>query len=156
MQVAVCVITYKRPIGLARLLDGLNALTFAGDPPCVRCIIVENDESGTAATVCDEARAGFRWELESYTEPRRGIPFARNTAVARALETADFIAFIDDDEVPEPTWLDELLRVQREYRSDVGGATERATAAVDEILRLPLPESKRQTERAGRGTPTNV
>ena len=79
-------------------------MTFAGDPPCVRCIIVENDESGTAATVCDEARAGFRWELESYTEPRRGIPFARNTAVARALGTADFIAFIDADEVPEPPW----------------------------------------------------
>jgi glycosyltransferase involved in cell wall biosynthesis len=53
-------------------------------------------------------------------EPRRGIPFARNTAVARALgEGADFIAFIDDDEVPEPSWLDELLHVQRLYRVDV-------------------------------------
>jgi len=30
----------------------------------------------------------------------------------------DFVAFVDDDEVPEPRWLDELLRVQRGHGAD--------------------------------------
>jgi glycosyltransferase involved in cell wall biosynthesis len=51
-------------------------------------------------------------DLRYVVEPRRGIPFGRNTAVATAGD-ADFIAFIDDDEVPEPSWLGELVRVQR-------------------------------------------
>jgi GT2 family glycosyltransferase len=31
----------------------------------------------------------------------------------------EFIAFIDDDEVPIPTWLNELLNVQRLYEADI-------------------------------------
>jgi succinoglycan biosynthesis protein ExoM len=53
-------------------------------------------------------------------EPRRGLSFARNRAVAAALEeAADYLAFVDDDEVPTPHWLDELLRVAHEHRADV-------------------------------------
>jgi glycosyltransferase involved in cell wall biosynthesis len=47
-------------------------------------------------------------------EKRKGIPPARNAAVAAALGLADWIAFIDDDEIPEPRWLDRLLALQRE------------------------------------------
>ena len=58
-------------------------------------------------------------------EGRRGIPQARNAAVAVALERADFVAFIDDDEVPSPLWLAELLRLRAELarrRDDPAGA----------------------------------
>ncbi len=119
MQVAVCVITYQRPEGLARLLDGLNRLAFSGDPPAVRCIVVDNDPADTAREVCDRIRPDFRWKLDCHLEPRRGIPFARNRAVACALDDADFVAFIDDDEVPAPSWLQELLDAQRRYSADV-------------------------------------
>ena len=119
MKVAVCVITYQRPQGLRRLLDGLNRITFAGAPPDVRCIVVDNDEAGSARAVCDEVRRDFRWTLEYYVEPRRGIPQARNAAIAQAGTSADFVAFIDDDEVPDPAWLGELLRVQHEHDADV-------------------------------------
>ncbi len=121
MQVAVCVITYRRPQGLARLLEGLSRLTFEGDPPGLRCVVVDNDEAGTARAVCDQIRPGFRWELEYFIEPRRGIPQARNTAIARAGRAIDYLAYIDDDEVPDPNWLDELLRVITAYEADVVG-----------------------------------
>jgi GT2 family glycosyltransferase len=119
MQVAVCIITYQRPQGLTRLLEGLNGLTFEGEAPEIRCIVVDNDEADTAREVCELIRPGFQWGLECHLEPQRGIPFARNRAVACALDGADFIAFIDDDEVPEPSWLQELLGAQRVHSADV-------------------------------------
>jgi GT2 family glycosyltransferase len=119
MKVAVCTITFQRPEGLRRLLTALNALTFRADRPELEVIVVDNDPECSARALCDELRSEVRWPLRYDTEPRRGIPFARNKAVACAVDTADFIAFIDDDEVPQPTWLDELLRIQRLYDADV-------------------------------------
>lgn len=119
MKVAICAITFRRPEGLRRLLRGLDALTFRGDPPEVEIVIVDNDPGSSARTVCDALRSEVKWPLRYDVEPRRGIPFARNKAVSCAVDTADFIAFIDDDEVPEPSWLDELLRVQRLEDADV-------------------------------------
>jgi succinoglycan biosynthesis protein ExoM len=61
----------------------------------------------------------LKWALKCHIEPRRGISHARNTAVACTGRNADFIAFIDDDEVPKPYWLDQLLDVQRLCAADV-------------------------------------
>ena len=122
MKVAVCIITYRRPTGLERLMEGLNRLTFNkfGEVPSLKVIVVDNDSSGLACALCDKIRRDFYWPLECFVEPRRGLPYARNTAVARAVEEyIDFVAFIDDDEVPEPSWLDELLNVQRTWHADV-------------------------------------
>ena len=119
MKVAVCAITYQRPLGLTRLLEGINQLAFEADPPDIRCIVVDNDESASARLVCDEIRSSFRWGLQYYIEPRRGIPFARNAAIAHAGTDYDYLAFIDDDEVPDPNWLDELLRVVEKYEGNV-------------------------------------
>jgi glycosyltransferase involved in cell wall biosynthesis len=119
MRVAVCVTTYLRPLGLARLLQALDALEFVKSPaPELEVVVVDNDPAGSAATVCDEWRARLRWPLRYEHETRRGVSQARNRAVA-ATRDADFIAFIDDDEVPAPGWLDELLRVQAAYEADV-------------------------------------
>ena len=58
------------------------------------------------------------WQLVYAVEPRRGIPFGRNTAV-RTAGDVDFVAFLDDDETADPAWLVELLRVQRTTGADV-------------------------------------
>jgi hypothetical protein len=69
--------------------------------------------------VCEQAPAAFCWPLRYEVEPIRGIARARNRAVRCALDRAEFVAFLDDDEVPEPLWLDELLSVQRIHDADV-------------------------------------
>ena len=118
--VAVCAATYRRPHGLERLLYGLDALVFAeGREPDLRVIIVDNDPEGSGARVCKDIGSRIRWPLLVEIEPKRGISFARNRALALAGDAAEFIAFIDDDEEPDPRWLDELLRVQAAYQADV-------------------------------------
>ena len=119
--VVICVATHRRPQGLARLLHGLNALTFGSRAPGkITVVVVDNDPARSAEATCEALRPGSRWPLVYASEPRRGIPFARNASVssARGLGT-ELLAFIDDDEVPEPTWLDELLRVMRESGAEV-------------------------------------
>jgi succinoglycan biosynthesis protein ExoM len=120
MRVAVCTVTYQRPEGLKRLIDGLNRLAFStSKPPTLELIIVDNDPAGLACRFCEGLRSDLNWPLRCLTEPRRGISYARNKAVTCAVDDADFVAFIDDDEVPEPSWLDELLYAQRWYDADV-------------------------------------
>lgn len=120
MRVAVCIITCQRPDGLKRLLNGLNQLEFKHcKTPKLEIIIVDNDSNGSACKICTEISPQIQWNLRYYVEKRRGIPFARNKAVACAGENFDFLAFIDDDEVPHTSWLDELLHVQSFYNADV-------------------------------------
>jgi succinoglycan biosynthesis protein ExoM len=119
MLIAICIISFKRPNGLRRLLTEVNKLEFIKNPDVrIKLIVIDNDCNASAMNVCNEIRPQMRWTLEYFVEPERGIPSARNSAIYHAGKEPDFIAFIDDDEVPEQNWLDELLYVQDAYRAD--------------------------------------
>ena len=119
-RVSVCVATFRRPEGLRRLLQGLAAQRFEREAaPDVEVLVVDNEAAGRAAAVCDEVRSSFPWQLRGLEEARRGITFARNSGLRSVRPDADFIAFIDDDEEPDPSWLDALLVAQDRHRADV-------------------------------------
>ena len=133
MKVDVCVVTHRRPVGLHRLLGGLDALELPEPAPELRVVVVDNDAAESARPVCEDATRWLRHDLLYLVEKRRGIPQARNTALAAALERADFAAFIDDDEVPEPGWLAELLRVQASRGADA------VAGPVEPVFEAPPP-----------------
>jgi len=118
-RVAVCVATYLRPEGLRRLLGALASASLPRLAPSVDVVVVDNDPQGSARAICEEARDWLPFDLHYAIEKRRGIPQARNTALALAVPFADFIVFTDDDVEPAAGWLAELLRVQALYRADV-------------------------------------
>jgi succinoglycan biosynthesis protein ExoM len=119
MLVAVCIATFQRSEGLKRLLDALNLLTFSKcELPDLEVIVIDNDSSGSASAVCEQM-TDFKWALKYHIEQQRGISYARNRAVASIDKKSRFLVFIDDDEVPESNWLDELLFVQQSYQADV-------------------------------------
>lgn len=119
IEIAICVCTYRRARGLRRLLDAVALLELPEvNDVSLRLVVVDNDADASASAVVSEARSALSWPVVYEVEPEQGIPFARNRAV-RAAGAVEFVAFIDDDEVPEARWLSELLRVQRETGSDV-------------------------------------
>ncbi|MHC5109448.1 MAG: glycosyltransferase family 2 protein [Planctomycetota bacterium] len=118
MSIAVCALTYKRPQGLSRLLEGLSALSFSNQTPAIRLIIVDNDPSGSARELCGSFASRCPWEIQYVVETKRGIAHARNAALENA-RTSEWIAFIDDDEVTAADWLEQLIQVRDECQADV-------------------------------------
>ena len=107
-SVAACIITFRRPRGLATLLSNLaiQRATAAGD---LTVVVVDNDPDLSAAPVAEAAlKRGLNVDYQH--EPVPGIPRARNRSVERALERgAAWLCFLDDDEYPAETWLERLL-----------------------------------------------
>ncbi len=111
-------VTYLRPVGLARLLDGLRDLDSTGVDLDV--VVVDNDAAGSAQQVIDVARSWSPFDIQYLVEPQRGITHARNTALRQALASgSDWIVWLDDDEVPRPDWLACVLETQQATGADV-------------------------------------
>ncbi len=120
MKIAVCIVTFQRPEGLHRALEGLSRLEFDGEPPEIEIIVVDNDREGSAQDVCASVEKTLHYPLTWVIEPEQGIPQARNRALETAISgKADWIAFLDDDEEPDPRWLAELLRVQQTHNAEI-------------------------------------
>lgn len=120
MLVSVCIATYQRRDKLKSLLKGLSQLKFEKiETPDLELIIVDNDLSGSAKPVCEEFKTSFIGKLNYDIEQNKGVTYARNRTIKNVSECSDFIAIIDDDEVPDSSWLEELLTVQSLYDADV-------------------------------------
>ncbi len=105
--VTVGIATYRRPTELRRLLVALRTIERpSASLSWVRTVVIDNSPEAGARGVVD-AVDGIPG-LTYVHEPEPGLSAARNAAVANA--EADWVAFIDDDEVPDAQWLVELER----------------------------------------------
>ncbi|MEO1206269.1 MAG: glycosyltransferase [Pseudomonadota bacterium] len=146
LTIGIC--TYRRPEGLARLLDALShqRLSTLSDED-VRILVLDNCPEGSAKTLIDSAQESARFKTEYLHEPRKGLAFARNAVLANAAKQgAAYLAFIDDDEMPEPVWLEALYSRLCETRAAVaiGPAFPMFAHAPDR--RLPLASFATRTK----------
>ena len=121
-DVAVVVPTVDRPDELARCLDALLAGRVL---PAEVWVVDQGGSPATAAVV--EARRGTA-PLHHVTSRDRGLSRSRNTGLARV--TTPWVAFVDDDCVPDDGWVG--AAAERVARGDVRGVTGRV---------LPLGEA---------------
>ncbi|WP_320672480.1 glycosyltransferase family 2 protein [Patulibacter defluvii] len=105
--VSVVVPTRDRPERLARLLDGLRAQTLGAER--IEVIVCDDASAEPAvAALLDAAVARGDLALRVLRQERpRGPAVARNRGWRTA--TAPLVAFVDDDCVPQPRWLEALL-----------------------------------------------
>lgn len=118
ISIAICIPTYKRPVGLRRLLEGIDEIDLPDLAPDIKIIVVDNDPERGAEPIVAELKDKLRFQVSYSHQTKRGISPSRNQALDDAGDV-EWIIFIDDDERPEKTWLVELLRVQDAYQADV-------------------------------------
>lgn len=103
--IVVGIPTFRRPTELSRVLPLLLAQVRDLHGASARIVVVDNDPDGNAREV------GEQWagpEFLYLHEPRPGIAAARNRALDAATGAAALVC-IDDDETPEPGWLQALV-----------------------------------------------
>ena len=115
MHICVCICTYKRPLLLRRLLIGL-AGQETGDTFTYSIVVADNDCEKSAAQVVHEVAARSSVPIKYCLEPNQNIAMARNKAVKNSM--GDYLAFIDDDEIPRNDWLLTAFRACVQYRVD--------------------------------------
>lgn len=114
-HVSVCLCTFRRA-SLLDTLTGLAAQRLSADVT-FDVVVVDSDLQGSGQALVAQAQSCLPLSISYVQAKRTGIAEARNLAVASA--TGPWLAFIDDDEVPEPDWLLTLLECAARFRAHV-------------------------------------
>src|SRR5580704_18751869 len=123
LTITAVICTYNRFDQAIRAIQTLIHQTLT--PARYRILVVETLPSdGRLTSYLTELSAGVI-DARVITQPAAGVSHARNTAL-RACET-DLIAFLDDDALAAPSWLEKLVAVFEEGGEIVGAAGGRVT-----------------------------
>jgi glycosyltransferase involved in cell wall biosynthesis len=104
MDLTVCICTHNRPRYVLDCLEGLARQT--APPDAFATLLVDSGSTGDApAELVRLAGATPRTRLTRIGQP--GVSLARNTGAAAC--GTPYIAYIDDDAIPAPDWVERIL-----------------------------------------------
>ena len=124
--VDVCICTFHRPAVVDAVLSAAQQT-----PPPARILVIDNAETPEAAGRVARIQTRTSVPLIYIHAPARNISVARNAALAAA--AADWLAFLDDDEIAQPGWLAALLAQAR------AGACDAVLGPVDAVYPPETP-----------------
>ena len=114
-HICVCVCTFKRPQLLLKLLGELQGQITDGSFT-YSAVVVDNDVNQSAEEAVNLFKSSATFSVSYFSEPEQNIALARNKAIENS--SGDYIAFMDDDEYPDPRWLLNLLSTCTKYEAD--------------------------------------
>lgn len=117
IEIDVCVVTYKRNPGLVKLVESLMLQDLVGLNLSFRIIVVDNDKDGGARSAVLDLEKKFEISIFYCIEPSKGVANARNRAIEEV--SADYFAFIDDDEYASKNWLKNMWEMLSRNNADV-------------------------------------
>lgn len=104
-QISVVIPTYNRSHLLARTLHALTTQRFPREE--FEVIVVSDGSTDATEAVVEQAQQCLS-NLRFLCQPRRGPAAARNNGIA--LARGRFVAFTDDDCIPDRGWLHSIVR----------------------------------------------
>lgn len=113
-QITVAICTLNRAMFLERCLEGLAANEYCAP---VDILIVDNGSTDSTPDVVESFKD--RLQLSYVYEPRTGLSHARNCALA--LARTEYIVYLDDDGVPDTSWLRSISMGIHKYIPDIFG-----------------------------------
>lgn len=137
LMIGVC--TYRRPKMLEACLKALTEQRFLEEYN-VQVVVVDNDETPSAKPVFDKVDRISPFSMKYVHHPERGIARARNAVLDHArMNSADWLVFIDDDEVADAECVSALLDPSLKMVAIVFG--DRIPTSAEDVSRtIPLAE----------------
>ncbi len=130
MWVTVILCTYNRSKDLLKALNGVLASRF-DDPVDWEVLVVDNNSHDDTSEVVNEFKRQSPERIRYLFEPQPGKSNALNAGIREA--SGEIIAFMDDDVVVDPRWLQNLINpLSKAQWSGVGGR-------ILPIQEIPLP-----------------
>ena len=114
-DLSVVIATYDRPDGLAATLRSCLAQTNALNLS-IEIVVIDNHPTGSGRAVV-ESLAGGAMPIRYVADLTRNMSTLRNRGFSEA--EGALVAFIDDDEVAHPDWLDQLVGAVRDTGADI-------------------------------------
>lgn len=111
----VCIATFRRPLFLTRCLASLRAQDLQGI--ALRVIVIDNDKQQSAQETVTHFREACGFPVVYQVEPQQNIALARNRALQQV--QAEYLAFVDDDELVSSFWLQALLATLLRNDADI-------------------------------------
>jgi len=99
-RVSIVICTDGRAAALAATL---HCLQYLDGPAFEVCVVCGPTEDGTA-----ELLSGWNGKIKIGRNPERNLSMSRNIGIAMA--AGEIVAFVDDDGLPEPEWLPQILQ----------------------------------------------
>ncbi len=115
MFISVLIATRNRANSLRETLDSLFCATNLQSPEW-EVMVVDNGSSDHTVELCREFHDKFPRHFRFLSEKKPGKSNALNTALAAA--TGDILAFIDDDELCAPDYLQGIRTIFSQYPAD--------------------------------------
>lgn len=116
-KIALAIVTKNRPMELKRCLESISQLTLLPN----QIIIIDNDQNHSAKNIIKETKLQKVLKIV-YLSSTGTVPHCRNLALNES--KAENLAFIDDDCVLEPNWLQEaVVTIEKQQADYVLGKT---------------------------------
>ncbi len=130
-MITVVICTYNRRSYLKKAMDSIVNQAFA--PDLYELIIVDNNSTdGTKEFVLNNY-SHSRVKVRYLHEPNQGLSHCRNTGLRNA--TFEYIAYIDDDGIAYPDWLENMAKGIKDQNEKFAGIT----GAIFPIWEIPRP-----------------
>jgi glycosyltransferase involved in cell wall biosynthesis len=105
VEISVIICTYHRPLYVGKALASLACQTLPRDD--FEVVVIDSGRSGETAGIIQISCPGVKTTLIPVNDT--GLSDARNKGIRTS--TGRIIAFLDDDAVADPDWLEQILEV---------------------------------------------
>jgi len=115
LNIDICVCTFRRE----HIADTLRSLSTLLLQPTwgIHVIVADNDDTPSARALVETTARVCNLSVTYLHAPARNISIARNACLNKA--TGDLFAFIDDDELVTPEWLEAMINTYQMKNADV-------------------------------------
>lgn len=101
--ISIVICTTDRADSLQRTIDSLNQIHYS----YFEVLVVDSSSTNHTLDMLRKIKNNLNFDIKIFTSEKKNISISRNIGIKNSL--GSIIAFIDDDAIPPPDWIEKLL-----------------------------------------------